>query len=276
MASAERGATPVLERLSMQIIRRWLDTRTVGKHLYVFDEVESTNTALSALAREGAEEGTVVLAESQSRGRGRLGQPWFSPAGVNLYASVLFRKGISVGEIGPFSFLASLAVTDAIKDLGLAPAIKWPNDVLIERKKVAGALAELASRGAAVDYVVLGVGVNLNVDAAQLHAALGPAGAAATSVAAVLGRPVDRSVFAAAYLGRLEAWLLRYRSSGPAPIIAAWRERDILTGRRVELRSPAETLSGRAIGIDEQGRLLVRTAQGQRRVIVTEEIRVLD
>ena len=274
MPSAE--PMPVLERLSMQVMRRWLDARTVGRHLYIFDEVDSTNSALAGLAREGVEDGTVVLAEAQRRGRGRLGQPWFSPAGVNLYASVLFRGPIAVDEAGPFSFLASLAVSDAIKDLGLAAAIKWPNDVLIGRRKVAGALMEFASRGAVVKHMVLGVGVNLNVDVAQLHAALGPGGVAATSVAAALGRPVDRSAFAAGYLNHLEAWLLRYQAAGPAPLIAAWRERDILTGRRVEVRSATETTGGRVLGIDDQGRLLVRTSRGDRRVILTEDVRVLD
>jgi BirA family biotin operon repressor/biotin-[acetyl-CoA-carboxylase] ligase len=95
-------------------------------------------------------------------------------------------------------------------------------------------------------------------------------------VAAALGRPVDRSVFAASYLNHLEAWLLRYRADGPASVIAAWRQRDILTGRRVEVRSATETTGGRVLGIDDQGRLLVRATSGDRRVIVTEEIRVLD
>jgi BirA family biotin operon repressor/biotin-[acetyl-CoA-carboxylase] ligase len=266
----------VAERLSMQMIRRWLDTRIVGRHLYVFDEVESTNSVLRDLARSGAAEGTVVLAEAQSGGRGRRGQPWFSPAGVNLYASVLVRERMKIEEAGPFSFAVSLAVSEAIKDLGLSPAIKWPNDVLIGGKKVAGALMEFASRGAAVAYMVLGAGVNVNVDEARLHAALGPAGVAATSVAAALGQPVDRSVFTAAYLNHLEAWLLQYRLAGPAPLVAAWRQRDVLTGRRVEVRSPTEAIGGRVLGIDDQGHLLVRTASGDRRVILTEDVRVVD
>jgi BirA family transcriptional regulator, biotin operon repressor / biotin---[acetyl-CoA-carboxylase] ligase len=237
----------VAERLSMQMIRRWLDTRIVGRHLYVFDEVESTNSVLRDLARSGAAEGTVVLAEAQSGGRGRRGQPWFSPAGVNLYASVLVRERMKIEEAGPFSFAVSLAVSEAIKDLGLSPAIKWPNDVLIGGKKVAGALMEFASRGAAVAYMVLGTGVNVN-----------------------------RSVFTAAYLNHLEAWLLQYRLAGPAPLVAAWRQRDVLTGRRVEVRSPTEAIGGRVLGIDDQGHLLVRTASGDRRVILTEDVRVVD
>lgn len=264
------------DRLSIEVVRRRLDTKTVGRHLYLFGEIESTNRVLRRLARSGAAEGTAVLAESQSDGRARLGRAWFSPAGVNLYVSVLFRHGLKLREVGVFSFTASLALSDAVKELGLSPAIKWPNDVLVGGKKVAGSLAECASRGEAVDYLVLGVGVNLNVEVALLHRELGAAGLAATSLAAALGHPVDRNAFAASYLTRLDGWALRYFLDGPAPLVAAWRERDILTGRRVEARSDGQAFAGRALGIDEEGHLLVRTHAGDRRVIVSEEIRVLD
>jgi len=264
------------DALSIEAIRRGLNSRTVGRHLYLFGDVESTNTVLRHLARSGAAEGTVVLAEAQSQGRGRLGQVWFSPAGVNLYVSVLFREDLNPREAPVFSFIVSLALADAVKELGLQPAIKWPNDVLVNRKKVAGSLMECATRGEAVDFLVLGAGVNLNVDAAALHAALGPAGTAATSLSAAAGREIDRNAFAADYLNHLDAWARRYRSEGPAPILDAWRERDILTGRRVEIRGERTTFDGRVLGVDDAGRLVVQDSHGDRHVILTEEIRVLD
>ncbi len=264
------------DALSIEAIRRGLDTRTVGRHLYLFGDVESTNTVLRHLARSGAAEGTVVLAEAQSQGRGRLGQVWFSPAGVNLYVSVLFREGLKPREAPVFSFIVSLALADAVKELGLQPAIKWPNDVLVGRKKVAGSLMECATRGETVEFMVLGAGVNLNVDAAALHAALGPGGTAATSLGAAAGREIDRNAFAVAYLNRLDAWACRYRTEGPAPVLDAWRERDILTGRRVEIRGERAAFDGRVLGVDDTGRLLVQDSHGDRHVILTEEIRVLD
>ncbi|HET7874224.1 MAG TPA: biotin--[acetyl-CoA-carboxylase] ligase [Methylomirabilota bacterium] len=264
------------DSLSIEAIRRRLTAETVGGHLYVFGEVESTNTVMRHLARSGAEEGAVVLAESQSQGRGRLGQPWFSPAGVNLYASVLFRPGFPPREAPRFAFIASLALADAVREQGLHPGIKWPNDVLVGRKKAAGSLMECATRGDEVEYLVLGVGVNLNVDLTALQEALGEAARAATSLAAVAGREIDRSAFAASYLNALDDWARRYRKEGPAPILAAWRQRDILTGRRVEVRGNGTAYDGRALGVDDDGRLIVQDAHGARHVVLTEEIRTLD
>lgn len=264
------------EPLSIEAIRRRLQTSIVGRHLYLFGEVESTNTVLRHLARSGAAEGTVVLAEGQRQGRGRLGQEWFSPSGVNLYASVLFRERLAPREAALFSFIAGLAVADAVKELGLHPAIKWPNDVLVNTKKVGGSLVECAVRGEQVDFLVLGVGVNLNVDAASLHHALGEAAAAATSLSAASGHEIDRSAFAASYLNRLEAWALCYRKNGAAPILAAWRDRDILTGRRVTVRGTGAGFDGRVLGVNDDGQLVVQDSLGTPHTLLTEEIRVLD
>jgi BirA family transcriptional regulator, biotin operon repressor / biotin---[acetyl-CoA-carboxylase] ligase len=263
-------------RLSVEAIRGGLAAGTVGRHLYVFGEVDSTNATLRKMAHAGAREGTVVLAESQTQGRGRQGQPWFSPPGVNLYASALFRPAFRPREAPIFSFVASLAVTDAIHEIGLDVAIKWPNDVLVDGKKVAGSLAECATRGDQIEYLILGVGVNVNVEAGALHAALGPAGVAATSICSALGRPVDRDAFAAAYLNRLDAWVARYKADGAGPISAAWRERDILTGRRVEARGTRTAYDGRVLGVDEDGHLVVQDSVGERHAVYTEQIRILD
>ncbi len=262
--------------LSIEAIRRRLRTSVVGRHLFLFGEVESTNTVLSRLAGSGATEGSVVLAESQRQGRGRLGQAWFSPSGVNLYASVLFRERLTPRAAAQFSFIAGLALADAIKELGLHPAIKWPNDVLVDTKKVAGTLVECAIRGELVDFLVLGVGVNLNVDPQSLRHALGEAAEAATSLSAATGHEIDRNAFAASYLNRLEDWAACYRNNGAATVLAAWRDRDILTGRRVMVRGADAGFDGRVLGVNDEGRLVVQDSLGSGRVVLTEEIRVLD
>ncbi len=262
--------------LSIEAIRRQLRTSVVGRHLFLFGEVESTNTVLRHLARSGATEGTAVLAEGQRQGRGRLGREWFSPSGLNLYASVLFRERLTPREAPLFSFIASLAVADAVKELGLHPSIKWPNDVLVDRKKLAGSLVECATRGEVVDFLVLGVGVNLNVDLATLHSALGEAGMGATSLSAVSGHEIERNAFAASYLNHLEAWALRYRKEGGAVVLDAWRDRDILTGRRVTVRGNGAGFDGRVLGINQDGQLVVQDSLGARHVILTEEIRILE
>ena len=264
------------EPLSIEAIRERLRATVVGQHLYLFGEVESTNAVLRDLARSGAAEGTVVLAEAQRHGRGRLGQEWFSPAGVNLYASVLFRERLAPREAGPFSLIAGLALADAVKALGVYPAIKWPNDVLVDGRTVGGSLAECAIRDDAVDFLVLGVGVNLNVDPESLRHALGEAAAAATSLSTAIGHEIDRNAFAASYLNHLDEWALRYRKTGGVSVLDAWRDRDILTGRRVTVCSSDASYEGRVLGVDDEARLVVRDPLGGRHVVLTEESRVVD
>lgn len=262
--------------LNIEEIRRRLTTTTVGRQLYLFGEVDSTNAKLRSLAHGGAHEGTVVLAEGQSAGRGRRGQEWFSPSGVNLYASALFRPPIAPREVGLFSFSASVALAETMKACGATPGIKWPNDLVVDDKKVGGTLVECAMRGEAVDYLILGVGANLNVDVQVLHAVLGSGGGFATALAAVLGHEVDRNAFAATYLNHLDAWVATFRSRGPDAVVEAWRQYDILTGRRVEVRGAGPSYEGRALGVDATGCLLVRDTLGQRRAVMGEEVRILD
>lgn len=262
--------------LTIEGIRRRLVADTVGRHLYLFGEVESTNATLRALARQGAVEGTTVIAEAQRAGRARLGRPWFSPPGVNLHASVLLRPGGRPADAARLGFVAGLAVSDAIRGLGLYPALKWPNDVLLDGRKVAGGLIDCLVAAERVEALIVGVGVNLNVRDAALAEALGPEAALATSVSAVLGRPVDRNDFAAAYLSHLDTWLRRYRERGIAPVLDAWRERDVLTGRHVVASLGEEEFDGLVQGLDGDGRLVLRSPSGVRRTLTNEAIRTLD
>jgi BirA family biotin operon repressor/biotin-[acetyl-CoA-carboxylase] ligase len=175
-----------------------------------------------------------------------------------------------------FTFIASLALADAIRALGLQPAIKWPNDVLVKGGKVAGVRAELVSREDRLDHVILGVGVNLNVTAAALLAALGEAGQAATSLAERLGRPVDRKAFAAAFLNALDEWHAIYQRHGPAACLRAWGDLDVVTGRRVEIREGPIRVDGRALGVSADGHLQVEDAIGRIHNIASGELRLLE
>jgi BirA family transcriptional regulator, biotin operon repressor / biotin---[acetyl-CoA-carboxylase] ligase len=264
------------EQLDPDAIRAQLTAKTVGTELHVVAETDSTNALLKGLAAYGAPEGTVVIADAQTCGRGRHGAPWFSPPGVNLYASVLFRPRLEARDATLFSFIASIAVTDAVNDLGAMAGIKWPNDVLVGRKKVAGTLVTCGARGADLEYVILGVGVNLNVDVAALHTALGSAGRFATSVAAATGVQVDRNAFAASYLNRLDTWARVFATRGSHAIVAAWREREILGGRRVEVRGDTTTIEGRVRGIDRLGALIVVDGLGKSHLVTSEQVRILE
>jgi len=262
--------------LSVEALRAHLGSSLVGQQLYLFGELPSTNAALRDLARKGAVEGTVVVADAQTAGRGRFDRPWYSPPGVNLYVSVLFRPTFHQREAMRFSFIASLALTDALAGLGLSPAIKWPNDVLLAGKKVAGAFVECASRGDEIDFVILGMGVNVNVEVAVLREALGSAGLYATSIREIAGSEVDRNVLGAAYLGRLGAWAARYRADGAEPILTAWRNRDIVTGCRIEARGTADAVMGRALGVDGLGHLVLEASPRRRVTVFSHQIRIVE
>jgi BirA family transcriptional regulator, biotin operon repressor / biotin---[acetyl-CoA-carboxylase] ligase len=265
-----------VDALSVERILQSLAPQLVGGRICLYDAVPSTNAVLRDLAREGAAAGTVVLAESQTAGHGRAGKPWFSPPGVNLYASVLLRPDIQPGEAGVYSFIASLALADAIREQGLAPAIKWPNDVLVARRKVAGTLAEVVVAGDRVEHMILGAGINVNVEPEALRVALGATAQQATSLKEALGRPVDRNAFAAAFLTAMDEWLITAREQGPAPLLRAWGGLDIVTGRRVEVREGAAVFDGRARGVDPGGHLEIVDARGVVHRVVAGEIRLLD
>lgn len=231
---AKAGA--VTPSLDIEMIRRRLDNEIVGHHMYVFGTLASTATALRRCADAGAREGTVVLAEEQ-QGCGRLGQPWYSPPGVNLYASVLFRQDLSSNAVPVFSHIAGLALTDALWVEGIPAALREPNDVLIDGRKVGCTLVEWSPTEGRTEYVVLGVCANVNVTRDELRAGLGQAADAATSLREQVGREIDRNAFAAAVLGFLEKWLGTYTARGPAAVTAAWRSR-LVTGALGRARGP--------------------------------------
>ncbi len=264
------------DRLSLERLRRHMTTDVVGHHLYIFGTVDSTNRVLARLADRGAAEGTVVLAEAQTAGRGRHGSPWFSPEGANLYVSVLFRPRIAPRELPLFAPIASLALAETVWLEGVPARIKWPNDVVVRGRKLGGVLVQAPVMGHRVAYVILGIGVNLNVEPAELAAGLGDTAEAAISLRDALGREVDRNVFAAALLGRLEKWHHTFQTRGPDAVRATWQARDALQGRRLEARTADAVCQGWGRGIDTDGSLIVEDDSGRAQHIFAGAVRVLD
>jgi BirA family transcriptional regulator, biotin operon repressor / biotin---[acetyl-CoA-carboxylase] ligase len=264
------------DRLSIPTLRRHLDTKIIGRHIYLFGAVHSTNAVLRRLAAGGAAEGTVVMAEALAAGRGRPGVRWFSPEGVNLYVSALFRAELAPHDVALFATIGALALSQAIAMEGLDAGIKWPNDVVVEGRKVGGVLAEYAADGGRVSHVILGIGVNLNVTRAELDAALGADADGATSLGEALGFDVDRNLFTARLLSLLEAWYGVFRRHGLSALVAAWQARDALRGRRLEVRAEAASWRGRGRGIDADGRLVVEDAAGHAHRLVAGGVRLLD
>ena len=255
----------VPDRLTPLELRPLLNTHDVGRELYCYEELGSTNDRARELAEEGAEHGTVVVAETQTAGRGRRGRPWVSPPGKNLYLSVVLRPELAPVQASELTLVASLAVCDALRQAGVDAGIKWPNDLVASGKKIAGILTELAAEPERVHWVVVGVGVNVNARAEDFPEELRRE---ATSVLLERGAPAPRALFAAACLTALEGWVDRHADEGFGVVRDAWRERSVTLGREVLVRTDGREIRGTAEDIDDQGALLVRGPEGRERILV--------
>jgi BirA family biotin operon repressor/biotin-[acetyl-CoA-carboxylase] ligase len=231
----------------------------------------STSDRLKQWARAGAAPWSVVFADRQSAGRGRLGHAWESPPG-NAFVSVLLPP-LPADRAPALPLAAGLAVAEGLEAHGVAPLLKWPNDVLVGERKIAGILAEGLASGAELEAVVLGVGVNVRLDPGTLPA---PLAAAATSLRVETGQDADVIAVIASVLGRLTVWYHALAVRGSAAVVAAWRARALpWWGRVVEARSGHELLRGVALGVDERGALLIEREDGIRLTVLSAEVREL-
>jgi BirA family biotin operon repressor/biotin-[acetyl-CoA-carboxylase] ligase len=238
---------------------------TFGRRVLWYEDISSTNTVASALAENGAEEGCVVVADAQSAGRGRLGRVWSSPPGAGIYASIILRPTPVVSRL--ITLAMGVAIAEGIQSAtGLDAEVKWPNDVYVRGRKLAGILAEAGVSSAGAHHVVVGFGINV------LPACYPPDVAArATSIEAELGRPIERGLV---FADCLAAMAERYRDLEERrvkDVLSAWRRRAIaIFGRGVEWESDGAICQGIAQDVDDAGALVVRTQHGLVRVVSGE------
>ena len=235
-----------------------LRTSALGRTLVAHEEIGSTNDEAIRLAREGAPHGTVVLAERQTAGRGRRGRSWAGAPG-NVFLSVVLRPDLPPRRAPELVPVVAVAAAEAVRGAGVDAGIKWPNDLLVGGRKVAGILTELSASAERIQSVVVGVGVNVNGLGADLPDEVR---ATATSLREVLGRDVSRAELVAALLERLEGWLDRHAAGGFAPVRTRYRELSATLGTRVRLIDADGTVEGVAEDIDEAGGLLLRRDDG--------------
>jgi BirA family biotin operon repressor/biotin-[acetyl-CoA-carboxylase] ligase len=230
------------------------------------ESIGSTSDRLKDLARAGAPEWTAVLAECQTRGRGRAGRAWQSPVG-GLYLSVLLRPRAEPVSLLPLA--AGVAVVDAVGGFGVACQLKWPNDVLTSGRKLAGILVEASSGSTSIEWVVLGLGLNLALEASSLPAELRDG---VTSLRAEAARGAEPGAVAAAVLAHLGVWYDALREA-PSRVVAAWRERAVpWWGTLVDVRSGRAELRGRLVAVDDDGALVIELSGGERRRLVSGEV----
>ncbi|GDY20479.1 bifunctional ligase/repressor BirA [Verrucomicrobiota bacterium] len=243
------------------LLSRLGPTRVIGRDIRVFQETSSTNDVVDKLARDGVPEGVVVFAESQTRGRGRLGRKWLSPAGRGLWFSVLLRPNLRPQAATQMTIATALAVARAIQQqTGLLPGIKWPNDILLQGRKTAGILTELSAELDHIKYLVLGIGVDVNLAAHEFPADLRKL---ATSLRIEAGRTLNRADLAIAILRALDDDYARITSGQFEAVANEWAERCTTLGQPVTIHIGDRRLHGRAEALDEDGALLLRTEHGR-------------
>ncbi len=245
-----------LERARIEAL---LTTARLGRTLTIAASTGSTNDDARAAAKNGAGDGHVVVAETQTAGRGSRGRTWVSPSGTDIYMSVVAKLRVAPEKLPPLTLVVGLAVAEALDPLLAGRAqVKWVNDVWVDGRKLVGILTEGASTGAQIEPVVIGIGINVNRREFPEGLDIEP-----TSLARELGKDVDRSLVLASVLNRLELWLDRFQNQGPGAAIDAINERLALQGQRVRV----DELEGTVLRVGPSGALLLDTDGGVREVV---------
>lgn len=241
--------------------------------VHCLTETGSTNQDLRQMAEQGVAEGTVIVADRQSAGRGRLGRRWESPAGVNLYCSILLRPNIPPQQAPQLTFLSAVATAEAlIETFQLPVRVKWPNDLLVNGRKIAGMLNEMSAESEQVHFVLLGIGVNLNMAAEQFPEDLRYP---ATSVLLEQGQPVERLVFVRSLLQRLDALYRTYLEEGFWAIRRRWEGLSDLLDCAVQVDLNPGAKVGTVVGLDDDGALRLQLEDGQIERILAGDVRIL-
>jgi BirA family biotin operon repressor/biotin-[acetyl-CoA-carboxylase] ligase len=233
-----------------------LKTKFIGRNIISYFSLPSTNTLAFNLATEGAPEGTIVIAEKQTEGRGRLGRGWFSPPKLGLWTSIILRPTLPPSELPSLSIVTASALAEALHaSLKLDAEIKWPNDCLIDGLKVAGILTELSAELDKANFVVVGVGINVNQSARDFPPHLR---GKATSLKLETGSQVNRLETLAAFLLAFEKMYVEFKKSGLRPLLPAIKKRSCLLGKNVRLKQGNKTIIAKAVDISPDGALLVK------------------
>ena len=255
--------------IAAELVRKQLRTTFIGHLVNYLPSTPSTNTIAQELAREGAPEGTVVIADYQTHGRGRLARRWLSPPGEDLLFSVILRPSLGPAQAFQATLVSSLAVAHAIKrETGLEALIKWPNDIYIKGKKASGILTELGFSGGYLTYVIVGIGINSNSDPSVHPEIQGRA----TSLRLEVGHHVARLPLLAAVLELLEGFYVRLKHGEFKTLKAMWDGLSLIKDKKITLSSGEEMHEGIAESVTDDGMLITRDQGGRRRCFIIGDV----
>jgi BirA family transcriptional regulator, biotin operon repressor / biotin---[acetyl-CoA-carboxylase] ligase len=247
--------------LKPEILKQQLDGKFIGHQLYYYEEIGSTNDEAFRLGLTGAPEGTALIANSQNAGKGRMQRVWHSPAGSNIYTSIILRPQIEPARAPQISILAGVAIADVLENYcPYRINLKWPNDVLIDGKKVCGILSQVKTTASEVDFIVLGIGINVNISYSQFPKDICNL---ATSLAIETGREISRQELIISLYENLTKWYKQLLQNGFCRIKEKWLSISPMIGQTVQVTFQEETVSGKAIGLDVDGSLILLTAENK-------------
>jgi BirA family biotin operon repressor/biotin-[acetyl-CoA-carboxylase] ligase len=257
--------------LTEQDLRQGLQTRSFGRKIYSFDLIDSTNECAKALANCSAAEGTIVFAEQQTAGKGRFGREWTADPNENLTFSISLRPELKLDSTQLLPLYVAVAVAEAVEESsGMTVECKWPNDLLVGGRKIAGFLLEASTRQNKLDFVVLGVGINVNQT--RFPESIGEK---ATSLKTASGESHDRASLFRTVVKALEDHYARFSSSGFESVVAQWLSRSSMLNRRISVSMHGAPVSGIVKGLSREGGLILLTG-GEERVLFAGDVSILE
>ena len=243
-----------------------LETKIIGKDMHYYPSVDSTNRVAKALAYHGAQEGTIVVAEEQTGGKGRLERNFFSPRGKGIWFSGVLRPNFSPHEAPKFTLMAAVAVAEAMARFDLKAQIKWPNDILFDGRKLVGILTEMSGEIGKIAYIVIGVGINVNINRDEFPEDLRPIAASLSEISA---EPISRVSLFRALLEEFDKLYSVVKASGFDKVLELWRKYNVTLGKNVRVIAAVDgkdNFTGKAVDLDASGALIVETADGLRTI----------
>lgn len=255
-----------------ETLARLLSEKLIGRRVHFFREVDSTNDVAFKLALKGATEGTVVVADAQMKGKGRLGRVWQSPAGCNLYTSIIIRPSLEPARASQITLMAGVAVAELLSLYCSEVALKWPNDIQIGGKKVAGILTEMRASGEGIDFIIVGIGINVNMRRGESAASIRDI---STSLKEEGGVDIPRVDLTVKLYDSFASWYARYMREGFDPIREAWLKYNT-EARHVQVTSGDELQKGEVVGIDGYGALLLLDENKIVRRIIAGDVSIIN
>jgi len=257
--------------LTYEEVKKYLDTDFIGRNIYYFDSINSTNKKAKEIAF-GEKEGTVLVAEEQANGKGRLGRQWISPKGKGIWMSIVLKPKVDPMTVAKITLLGAAAVHKALINMGIKSEIKWPNDILIDGKKVCGILTEMSAELNMINYVIMGIGINVNLDEDDIPEDLKDK---ATSIKIKKGEIIDRKQLLATVLNEFEKFYIDFINNNiVSKAINICKENSALIGKEIKVIRGEEIRLGRALDINEEGELVVEFKEGDIENIYSGEISI--